>query len=90
MLQDVLINLKTNTQNSKKTNLLEFLTYLKLQHVFVGVFYCPEFILRFLYFIRNFGNLSSSILKITFTNSHNSQRILICEKNINFSVKNLI
>ena len=44
MLQDVLINLKTNTQNSKKTNLLEFSTYLKLQHVFVGVFSWPEFI----------------------------------------------
>jgi hypothetical protein len=39
MLQDVSINLKTNTQNSKKTNSFRILKYIKLQHLFVGVFF---------------------------------------------------
>lgn len=43
MLQDVLINLKTNTQNSKKSNSFRILKYIKLQHSFVGVFFLNFF-----------------------------------------------
>jgi len=42
MLQDVSTSLKLNTQNSKKSNSFRILNILKLQHLFVGVFFFLE------------------------------------------------